>query len=155
MNGNLDSFFYTDPSQQSWLQTHENVFILVAAVLFVIVVTSWIIFGDIASHREPEERRFMAAAVSVALVSSIALVTVVFTGRIEDPTAAEVVSSHYGIEPRKVPCPDEAGECVSYMDKDGTETILRVAVGYRDDANDGWQVTVEKLGSTSKESATK
>ena len=155
MNGNLDSFFYTDPSQQSWLQTHENVFILVAAVLFVITVTSWIIFGDIASHREPEERRFMAATASVALVSSIALATVVVTGRIEDPTPAKVVSSHYDVGAIDTPCLGEDGECVSYVDKDGSKTILWVNVGDRDKDKDGWQVTVEKLGSASKEPATK
>lgn len=97
----------------------------------------------------------MAAAVSVALVSSIALVTVVFTGRIEDPTAAKVVSSHYGVGAIDIPCLGEAGKCVSYVDKDGSKTILWVDVGDRDKDKDGWQVTVEKLGSTSKEPATK
>lgn len=152
MNGNLDNFFYTDPSQQSWLQTHEDIQGWALLLLFIIAAISWLSFSKIWDLKGVLSK---VVVTSVTLVSTAALMFVYIAGNTKDPTPAEVVSSHYGIEPRKVPCPDEAGECVSYMDKDGTETILRVAVGYRDDANDGWQVTVEKLGSTSKESATK
>ena len=155
MNGNLDSFFYTDPSQQSWLQTHEDIQGWIVFTLIVIAAISWIALYSITDDWESKRVLSKVATTSAALVSTAALMFVLIAGHTKDPTPAEVVSSHYGIEPRKVPCPDEAGECVSYMDKNGTETILRVAVGYRDDANDGWQVTVEKLGSTSKESATK
>lgn len=155
MNGNLDSFLYTDPSQQSWLQTHEDVFRWIFLLLFIATAISWIALYIGAENNESEKVSSKVAVASAALVSSIALAAVVIVGHVDDPTPAEVVSSHYGVEAREVLCPDKDGECVFYGDKDGTETILRVAVGFRDDDKDGWPVTVERLGSTSKESATK
>ena len=155
MNGNLDSFLYTDPSQQSWLQTHENVFILVAAILFVIAGSSWLTLFASSLCEGPKDIVTRRVFASLALVSSVALTIVFITGYTQDPTAAEVVSSHYGVGAIDTPCPGEDGECVSYVDKDGSKTILRVGVGDRDNDKDGWQVTVEKLGSTSKEPATK
>lgn len=158
MNGNLDSFFYTDLSQQSWLQTHENIFILVVAVLFVIAGSSWLTL--FASSLCDESRDIVTRRVfaSLALISSVVLTIVLITGYTWDPSAAKVVSDHYGVGATDTPCPGEAGkagECVFYVDKDGSKTILQVSVGDRDNDKDGWQVTVERLGSTSKEPATK
>lgn len=158
MNGNLDSFFYTDPSQQSWLQTHENALILIAAVLFVIAGGSWLTLFASSLCEGPKDIVTRRVFASLALVSSVALTIVFITGYTKDPTPAKVVSSHYGVGAIDTPCPGEAGEageCVSYVDKDGSKTILWVNVGDRDKDNDGWQVTVERLGSTSKEPATK
>lgn len=155
MNGNLDSFFYTDPSQQSWLQTHEDIWRWIFFLLLVVAAISWLAFKYMMDNWESKGTLFKVVVTSAALASTAALTSVLFAGNTKDPTPAEVISNHYGVEVREVLCPDKVGECVSYRDKDGTETILRVAVGFRDDANDGWPVTVERLGSTSKESATK
>ena len=155
MNGNLDNFFYTDPSQQSWLQTHEDVWRWIFFLILVVAAISWLAFKYMMDNWESKGVLFKVVVASAALVSSAALFFVFIAGSTKDPTPAEAVSNHYGVEARKVLCPDKDGECVSYVDKDGTETILRVAVDFRDDANDGWPVTVERLGSTSKESATK
>ena len=152
MNGNLDSFFYTDPSQQSWLQTHEDIQGWIFFLLLAVAAISWIAFINIWELKGVLSKVVVASATPV---STAALMFIHIAGYTKDPTPAEVVSSHYGVEAREVLCPDKAGECVSYRDKDGTETILRVAVDSRADANDGWPVTVERLGSTSKEPATK
>ena len=97
-------------------------------------------------------------AASLALVSSVALTIVLITGYTWDPTPAKVISNHYGVGATDTPCPGEAGEageCVFYVDKGGSKTILQVSVGDRDEDKDGWPVTVERLGNTSKEPATK
>ena len=152
MNGNLDSFFYTDPSQQSWLQTHEDIQGWVFFILLIIAAISWIAFINIWELKGVLSKVVVASA---TLVSTAALMFVHIAGNTKDPTPAEVISNHYGIEAREVLCPDKAGECVSYMGKDGTETILRVAVDSRDEDKDGWQVTVERLGSTSSKEVAK
>ena len=135
MNGNLDSFFYADPSQQSWLQTHEDIQGWIFFLLLAVAAISWIAFINIWELKGVLSKVVVASA---TLVSTAALMFIHIAGYTQDPTPA-----------------DKAGECVSYRDKDGTETILRVAVDSREDANDGWPVTVERLGSTSKEPATK
>mgnify|MGYP000931992143 FL=1 len=158
MNGNLDSFFYTDPSQQSWLQTHENALILVVAVLFVIAGSSWLTLFASSLCDESKDIVTRRVAASAALVFSVALTIVLIKGYTTDPTPAKVVSDHYGVGATDTPCPGEAGEageCVFYVDKEGSKTILQVSVGDRDEDKDGWPVTVERLGSASKEPATK
>lgn len=158
MNGNLDSFFYTDPLQQSWLNTHENAFILVVAVLFVIAGSSWLTLFASSLCDESKDIVTRRVAASAALVFSVALTIVLIKGYTTDPTPAKVVSDHYGVGATDTPCPGEAGEageCVFYVDKEGSKTILQVSVGDRDEDKDGWPVTVERLGSASKEPATK
>lgn len=163
-----DSFFYPYATKQvgGWTSELSGAFYTSVAVAVIgVLVGAVAIIRILKKGEKAKEAELQSAGLRVLLSLGMILIGVV-TGFsswaeaqprqvTEEFSMTEAVSNHYGVEARKVLCPDKDGECVSYVDKDGTETILRVAVGFRDDANDGWPVTVERLGSTSKESATK